>query len=187
MPNCDFYAAGEDFREILQFVFAQPGWILVELASVPDQPLRRFDSADAVLAAYDLSTSNGPFQLYTPDLGGAVFERPVTFRPGAVGNAKGRTDSGGWGLIQLYLERERDGRIGLSHTNHNSEARARSWERAYAHELGPVSAWNWSEVTRASRRLNYHIRQAAVSTAGSRVILPGAAARVAQGAALAPN
>jgi hypothetical protein len=43
MPNCDFYAAGDDFCSILDFVFAQPGWTLVELASLPDQPLRRVE------------------------------------------------------------------------------------------------------------------------------------------------
>jgi hypothetical protein len=187
MPNCDFYAAGEDFRRILEFVFEQPDWTLVELASIPDQPLRRFDSADAVLDAYDLRTSNALLQLYTPAHGGAIIEQRITFHPGAVGNAKGRTDSAGWGLIQLCLEREREGRIGLSHTNHNSEARARSWEPSYAHELGPVSAWNWTEVTRTSRRLNYFIRRSAVSKADSRVILPGAATRVSQGASLSPN
>ncbi len=187
MPNCDFYAAGKDFRSILEFVFEQPGWTLVELASLPDQPLRRFDAADAVLDAYDLTTSDAPLQLYTPANGGAIVERSITFRPGAVGNATGRTESAGWGLIQLYLEPERDGRIGLSHTNHNSEVRARSWEQAFSHELGPISAWNWTEVSRTSRRLNYYIRQSAVRKAGSRVILPEAAARVAQGASLSPN
>ena len=187
MPNCDFYATGEDFRSILDFVFAQPGWTLVELASIPDQPLRRFHSTDALLDAHDLERSGALMQLYTPDLGGGIIERPIVFHPGAMGDAKGRTDSEGWGLIQLYLSGERDGRIGLSHTNHNSEARARSLETTYAHGLGPVSAWNWTEVERASRRLNRHIRQTAVGRSGSRVILPQAGARVAQGTGLAPN
>ena len=187
MPNCDFYAVGGDFRDVLEFVFLQQGWTLVELASLPDHPLRRFDTADAVLEAYDLTTSSAFLQLYTPALGGGIVERPIAFRPGAMGDAKGRIDSAGWGLIQLYLEGERHGRVGLSHTNHNSEARARSWENVYGHELGPVGAWDWGEVIRTSRRLNHHIRRIAASKEGSRLILPEAWARVAGGASLSPS
>jgi hypothetical protein len=187
MPNCDFYAAGKDFRDILDFVFEQQGWTLVELASQPDHRLRRFDSTDAVLEAYDLTTSSAFLQLYTPALGGGIVERSVTFDKGAMGDAKGRVDSAGWGLIQLYLQGERDGRIGLSHSNHNSEARARSWEPAYRDELGTVSAWDWHEINRTSRQLNHHIRRIAVSKEGSRSILREALARVARGASLAPN
>jgi hypothetical protein len=187
MPNCDFYAAGEDFRGILEFVFAQPGWILVELDSVPDQPLRQFHSADPLMGAYDLASDGALLQLYSPDMGGSIIEQYIDFEPGAVGDAKGRTDSAGWGLIQLYLSGERDGRIGKSHTNHNSEARARQWEPIYKNELGPVSAWNWTEVARTSRRLNRHIRGMAVDRSGSRVILAHAAARVARGVDLSLN
>ena len=184
MPNCDFYATGNDFRVVLEFVFAQEGWTLVELASQPDHPLRRFEKLDAVLDAFDLATGTAYLQLYTPALGGSVVERPITFRPGAMGDAKGRIDAAGWGLIQLYLEGERDGRVGLSHTNHNSEARAHSWEAAYRDELGPVSAWDWAEVNRTSRRLNHYLRRIAASKAGSRPILPEAWSRVARGARL---
>jgi hypothetical protein len=186
MPNCDFYAAGDDFRIVLDFVFDQPGWMLVELASMPDQPLRSFESTRAVLDAYDLEQSDALLHLYAPELGGGIFERPITFRPGAVGAAKGRTSSEGWGLIQLYLSGGRDGLIRPSHTNHNSETRARSWEPMYP-DLGPVGAWDWPEVSRASGRLNRHIRRSAVQKSGSRVILPEAAARAAQGAELLLN
>ncbi len=187
MPNCDFYAAGEDFRGILEFVFAQPGWTLVELASVPDQPLQRFRAADLFLGAHDLARDGALLQLYSTDMGGGIIERHVEFDPGVVGDAKGRTDSTGWGLIQLYLSGELDGRIGKSHTNHNSESRALQWEPIYENELGLVSAWDWTAVARTSRRLNGYIRKMAVDKSGSRVILPHAAARVADGATLAPN
>jgi hypothetical protein len=186
MPNCDFYAAGGDFRIVLDFVFEQPGWILVELASVPDQPLRRFESSQALLDAYDLEQSYAYMHLYAPELSGGISERAITFRPGAVGDAKGRTVSEGWGLIQLYLSGSQGGLIRLSHTNHNSETRARSWERTHP-ELGLVSAWDWREVSRASSRLNRHIRRSAVAKSGSRVVLPEAATRAAQGVELLLN
>ncbi|MEA2612820.1 MAG: hypothetical protein QOI52_779 [Chloroflexota bacterium] len=187
MPNCDFYAAGADFHGILEFVFLQPAWTLVELASIPDHPLVGFDSPEDLMDAYDLGRSDVRLQLYAATMGGGIIERHIALNPGAVGDAKGRTDSEGWGLIQLYLSGERDGQIGLSHTNHNSEARARSWEETVRDRLGPVSAWNWTEVARISRRLNHHLRRTAVGRSGSRIILPHAAARVADGAQLAQN
>jgi hypothetical protein len=137
MPNCDFYAVGQDFRPILDFIFGQPDWTLVELASAPARPLRRFQSSDEMLDAYDLDGTDALMQVYGPTLGGAITERPIVFTRGAMGGAKGRTESAGWGLIQLYLRAGRDGSVGLSHTNHNSEARARSWEASYRRELGP--------------------------------------------------
>jgi hypothetical protein len=30
VPNCDFYALGDDLCQVLEFVFAQPGWELHE-------------------------------------------------------------------------------------------------------------------------------------------------------------
>jgi hypothetical protein len=186
MPNCDFYAAGSDFRLILDFVFAQPGWTLVETASRNDQPLRYFTSSEEVYRSYDIDRSGAHLFLYSPEMGGRIIERPIQFRPGAVPGATGRTDSGGWGLIQLYLSAERDGHVGLSHTNHNSEARATAWARTYT-GAGPVTAWNWNAVERISRRLNHHIRRSAENRSGSRVILPEAAKRVAAGAVLEAN
>lgn len=182
MPNCDFYAAGSDFRLILDFIFAQPGWLLGEWYSAPDQPLRRFRSASEVLDAYDLSSSSAGLFLYTPDLGGPITEHRIEFVPGSMGDANGRWQTIGWGLINVRLEGERDGHIAVSYTNHNSEARARGWEPG-----GDIPSWNWREVARVSRRLNHHIRRLAVSRSGGRVILPEAAARVAGGAVLAPN
>jgi hypothetical protein len=182
MPNCDFYAAGDDFSALLDFIFAQPGWLLGERYSVPDQPLRRFHSTSEVLEAYDLSNSHALLFLYTPELGGSITERRIELRPGSMGAAKGRWEAQGWGLIDFQLEEERDGHIALSHTNHNSEARARRWEPG-----GDINSWNWAEVTRTSRRLNHYIRRISVSRSGSRVILPEAATRVAAGALLAPN
>lgn len=172
---------------ILEFVFEQPGWMLIENASRGHLPLRRFSSVEDVLSAFDLARNAAYLQLYAPEMRGSIAETPVTYRPGAVPGATGRTDAGGWGLIQFYLAVAGEHSIGLSHTNDNSESRARAWEPLYADRLGAVSAWDWSAVPRVSRRLNYQIRKAAVGRSSGRVILPEAAARVSRGATLASN
>jgi hypothetical protein len=186
MPNCDFYAVDGDFAPILDFLFLHPGWILIELASRHDEPLRRFRSTAEVFAAFDLDHENAHLMLYAPETGGSIRERQVLFKPGAVPGAIGRTDSEGWGLIQLYLQPGSVERVGLSHTNCNSESRARAWEAALSGRLGLVNDWDMGEVNRVSERLNRQIRRLGVRKEGSRSVLPFAAQRVAGGATLAP-
>jgi hypothetical protein len=187
MPNCDFYALGADFVRILEFVFEQPGWALVESASRPDRPLRHFDSARSVLAAFDLETEDAMLQLHAASTGGAIGEHRIVYRPQAVAGAGGRTDSEGWGLIQLDLRASPGGPIRPSHTNHNSEARARRWSATLDDRLGPVEAWGWREVERVSGRLNRFMRGYAATRAGSRAVLPVASLAVVAGRALAVN
>jgi len=185
MPNCDFYATGDDFAPILDFIFDQPGWILIENASREDLPLRRFCSRSEIEEAFNIDVDGPLLQLYSPSMKGAVIERQITFRPGAVPGARGRTDPVGWGFVQVYLAGLRQGKIRPSHTNCNSVTRAQNWESLGTQELGPVAAWDWREVERISARLNRHIRGLGVGKFGSRVILPAAVAAMDRGATLA--
>ena len=187
MPNCDFYAVGDDFGAVLDFIFDQPGWILVESSSHPDMPLRRFSSNAAVLGAVDPNSHETLLQLYSPAMGGGIVEQAVRFRPGAVLGKSGRMTAQGWGLIQLHLRSPREGQIRPSNTGHNSERRAHAWEATNLARLGSVSQWDWREVERISGRLNRYIRRIAVAKSASRAILPAAAEAVAGGATLALN
>jgi hypothetical protein len=177
MPNCDFYALEGDLVEVLDFVFAQPGWSLVELASQHDRALRTFHATREVVDAFPtFSTLSASlhFNLYAEAMKGRVISRRIDFAPGAVPGATFRYDSEGWGLIQLYFGRLQDGRLSSSHTNHNSEVRARKWEPTFADRPDPVDAWNWSEVARASGRLNRFLRGAAAGKMHSRPVLRAA-------------
>ena len=182
MPNCDFYALSGDSQQVLDFVFAQPGWILYELASRHDLPLRHFQSTRAVADAFDLSKHDVYLHLHARDMRGRVYEKRVDFNPGAVPGATGRYDSHGMGLIQLYFVAPRAGHLKASHTNHNTEARARRWEPTYADEPDRVDDWDWQAVARTSSRLNRFIRKTALSKFESRPILPAAHAACAEGA-----
>jgi hypothetical protein len=103
----------------------------------------------------------------------------IDFNP-SVG-AKFRYDCRGWGLIQLYLGSLKGGLISNSHTNHNSETRARNWEPIIRN--GTVGAWDFRAVTRMSSRLNRFIRSRAKAKHGSRPILPKAHEAVTAGTA----
>ena len=187
MPSCSFYATGDDFGRILDFIFDQLGWALVESASRHDLPLRHFTSRSDLTDAFDLAVTDAYLLLHAPSMGPAIMERSITFKPGYVPGARGRTDAEGWGLIQLYLMAPRKGLIRPSQTGHNSAARSHAWESTAGGRLGPVDAWDWREVERISARLNRKIRSLAVGKDGSRVILPAASAAVSLGASLALN
>jgi len=95
------------------------------------------------------------------------------FSPGYKGPGTFQYKTSGWGLVQLYLEPPRDRRLRPSHTNHNSEKRALAWEQMYP-ALGPVAEWNWSAVSRWSRRLNGYIQKCGVDKLYRRAVLPEA-------------
>lgn len=174
MPNCDFYALAADCAAVLGFVFEQPGWTLVELASVPDQKLRTFRSTAEVRAAYPVGKRETHFQLHAPEMKGRVIARRINVNPGAVPGATHRYDAEGWGLIQLYFGAVRDGRLSRSHTNHNSLRRAQVWEPTVGGARDRVADWDFAAVTRISSRLNRFIRRLAVAKHGSVAILPAA-------------
>lgn len=191
MPNCDFYALGADLRAVIGFIFAQPAWRLVELASAPDHDLKEFSSEADFLASYPaLEAQNDAlhFQLYCDSMGGGIRKQRITFRPGTVPGASFRYDSCGWGLIQVYFGILRNGRLSPCHTNHNSERRAKNWEQHHHDTLGPVSAWNWAEVARMSRRLNRFVQGTSKAKEGSRPVMPSALqARASGTVAFAPT
>jgi hypothetical protein len=180
MPNCDFYAMPEDCGDVLRFVFEQPGWVLFELASEPDRPVRRFHSVDALSRSLTLCERALHFQLYAPVMLGKVHERRIDLNPGAVPGATHRFATEGWGLIQLYFGAKTDRGLTASHTNHNSETRANAWSSTTGIHDDPA-AWDWAAVARMSGRLCRYIRKRAVAKSWSRPVLPGANAAVLEG------
>jgi hypothetical protein len=180
MPNCDFYAMDQDVVQIVHFVFSQPGWVLYELSSRPQHELRCFSDTEQLLQAFDLRTKTEHFQLYAPEMQGRVYQKRIDVDEPEPGNAFWH-ESRGWGLIQLYFVAVRDGRLRASHTNHNSERRARAWQPTYAEEPDSVDDWDWRAVHSTSGRLNRFIRGRAVSKSGTRAVLPCAHEQASSG------
>ena len=183
MANCDFYAVREDLEDVLQFVF-EKGWSLYELSSQPERKAREFRDLSALTEAFELGQGKAQAHLliYSPEMGGRVRQRKILFDTRRVKGAAFRYDVEGWGLIQLYLGGLHNGQVTHSHTNCNSEKRARSWEATYP-ELGRVSGWRWPNVNKMSQALNRRIRKLGVAKQGSRPVLPGAWRMVQEGKA----
>ncbi len=126
-------------------------------------------------------THSALLQLWPVAASDNVTVRRVDLDPKRCGGHTFRYRIEGWGLIQLYLGGTGPKGIVASHTNHNSEKRARAWE-GESDSLGPVSRWDWREVVRVSSQINRHIRtNLAVGKQQSRPILPEAAVAEASG------
>ncbi|MBB5204987.1 hypothetical protein HNQ51_002306 [Inhella inkyongensis] len=182
MPNCDFFATQNDLEAVLDFVFETGVFTVYEAYSRPEEELRVFNSTLELANAYSLGACRGRgssvlLQLHVEGSGPITIER-FALNPRACNGKAFRYRANGWGLIQLQLGGIGPKGLVASHTNHNSVARALSWESTYP-ELGPVSTWNWSAVQAASNKLNRFIRKLAVYKDGSRPVLAEAASYLA--------
>lgn len=178
MPNCDFFACGEDHRLILEFLIADGQCDLWELSSLPGEECRKFESLDDFERRYGFSDWNSinttmHLNLYPHNAGGQLNLRRVDLKSASAPDKAFRINAEGWGMVQLYLEAPRKGFLWSSHTNHNSETRARNWASTVI-DMGDPSEWNWTVVNSFSRRLNSFIRKSAVDKVHSHVVLPKA-------------
>lgn len=185
MPNCDFYAVGDDHRAILKFVFDELACDVYELGSEPGRTCAQFRSLDEIMSLYrftDWAEQNRSLllQLHPHDAGGKVTFKETILKYPASPDKAVTYSSQGWGLIQLYLQPPRKGILQNSHTNHNSETRAHNWHSTIT-DMGNPSEWNWPAVNRCSRRLNSFIRKSAVDQVHSQVVLPQAQSMRASG------
>lgn len=189
MPNLDFYAVGADFNAVLNYVFKECGCRVFENYSRLGEEIAEFKSTTEVAARYPIGICRGSsasvFLQLVPQSAADLFAiRRVALSPDVNEGHTFRYAVAGWGLIQLYLGGEGPHGLVASHTNHNTEARARKWQGVHQ-ELGSVEAWDWREVTLVSSGFNRFIRtKLAVSKTGSRPVLPNAAEAISNGAHL---
>jgi len=174
MPNLDFYALGDDYRLIFDFVFQQPGWTLRESGSRVGEPIRVFTSTVELLRARP-TAQHQRFVLWAPEMRGRVTSDRIDFEPETARRLGGthRFASRGWGLISLSTGLTNARGLTNCHTNHNTEKRALKWAPTYP-EYEAVDEWDWAAVQRVSSKLNRHIAKIASSKLGSRPVLPAA-------------
>jgi SMI1 / KNR4 family (SUKH-1) len=174
VPNLDFYAIGADHATVLDVVFGMRTLRVFEEYSAPEEDMREFTAPDEVPAA----GVQRFLVLYVVGSGPEPVARRIDLRPGNIlGGAAFRYRCEGWGLIQLALGSLVDGggELRRSHTNHNTEKRARNWAQAAAPDAGDPGQWDWTGITRASSKLNRLIRGMAVRKIGPWPVLPEAA------------
>jgi len=177
MANLDFYAVGDDLRDLIRFIFAESDIIIFEHSSKFDCEVRQFQSLSELEAVFQLGSYRaGYLQLWSR----SVMTQPVIRRielTGISGNTFRYTVEGS-GLIQLYLNGVQGGIIHHTHYGHWKEAGAR------ARSIHPAEACNWSALAKLSGRIQRHVRKHAVAKIYARPILHHAFNAVQQGSGL---
>jgi hypothetical protein len=188
MPNIDFYAAGTDFLAVLTYVFKQSACRVFESYSPLGEEIAEFKSINDLSARYPIGVCRGSgpsvlLQLVPPSASHQFRVRRIPMQPELSEGHTFRHAVEGWGLIHLHLGGIGPQGLVKSHSNHNTEARARKWLET-RRELGPIEIWNWRETTVVSSGLNRFIRtKLAAYKLGSRPVLPDAAAAFTAGLA----
>ena len=185
MPSCTFYAALDDFKPVLQFVFGNLSCRVLEAYSDIDTDLKEFFSADDAESACGPGPLFHHLMLWPIEASDEVRMRRIELYP-EVGLGRYRCYAEGWGLISLALYGVGSKGLCPSYTGDNSEKRARIWVDTYP-EMGDPSLWDWSVVTRASAKLNRRIHSLATIKLGSRPVLPGAKKLIDEGIQALPH
>jgi hypothetical protein len=175
MANVDFYAAKEDLRSLLHFIFEETDLRVFESYSEPDSELREFSSYHELAAAFKLGIdehghgSHVLLQLWSPSVTTDVEVIRFALKPTKARPHTFRHNISGIGLIQFYLGGLFQNMITDSHYGHWSEAGAR--QRAG----GNPDAVDWDALSKLSGRIQQHIRKrTAVAKVKGRSILPAA-------------
>lgn len=177
MPNSDFYAYGDDHRLILDFLFNQKACRVFDATVDGDCDSHEFLDLASLQHRYGISDwGTGPSRSITLVLyadganGDLVFSKTeISSRRKFTGDIRSKCE--GWGVVHLYLNAPGCRRPLPSHSNHNTETRARNWRDTIS-RLGNPDAWDWGVVVSFSRKLNCFIRSHAVYSIGSRPVLP---------------
>lgn len=105
MPNCDFYACGEDHRKILECLLADGPCRLLELSSKPGHETMQFESLADFEAHFQFQTWKAVpailLQLYPHAAQGTIHQRRVHLKNVAAGAPDYRYSTEGWGMVQL--------------------------------------------------------------------------------------
>jgi hypothetical protein len=184
MPNIDFHAAGADFFPVLTYVSACR---VFERYSPPGEEIAEFKSIDDLSARYPIGVCRGSgpsvlLQLVPPSASHQFSVRRISMQPELCDGHTFRYTVEGWGLIHLHLGGTGPQGLVVSHSNHNTEARARKWLESRP-EFGPIEIWNWRETNMVSSALSRFIGKLATYKLGSRPVLPDAGAAFAEGLA----
>ena len=177
MANLDFYALGDDLRDLIQFVFSED-IVIYELSSQLDCEVRQFRSLPELESAFPLGTHPAShLQLWSPSIMAQPVIRRITFT--GVPGYKFRFAVEGAGLLQLYLDGIREGIVYHSHFGLWNEAGARK------RSLHPTDECDWPALRKLSGRIQRHIRgRLTAARLYSRPVLRHCFAAVQQGSGL---
>ena len=179
MPNCNFYAADNDFKMILDLIFNELKCNVYQKYSEPDAELVQFHTSEEVIEYYQLTAfssqlgKSASLMLWPREASdNFVITKQVVKSRKFKGAIRHRAE--GWGLIQLELNSNGAKGLNACHTNNSTEKRAKAWESKSQDELGLVEEWKWDAVVRTAKKLNDYIFNKSKTKVGSVAVMPHA-------------
>jgi hypothetical protein len=154
MPGIYFFAVREDLRQVLDFIFAETDFHVLEHSSEYEQPLREFasfDQLDAICKVGQDKFGNGSkwLSLWSPSV---IRNRPVRrikLNPEFCDGFTFRYTMDGAGVAVLMMGGVHGRIVTRSHFNHFSREGAAKW--------GKAGGIDWKSFFRLSNRIRYHI------------------------------
>lgn len=173
----NFFADKADKLAVLEFIFKETDLRVYDLGSPYGQEICEYKTTDEIASKFDLNNGDKfavTFKLWIPRHKGEPVFRKVDLDPKRCNGHTFRYSTEGWGLIQLYFGGLRNNELNQSHIGHFNEKGASKYEETNLVN-GLVSAWNWTEIQKTSRKLKYHIHnKLPIKKIGSMYILNGA-------------
>lgn len=179
MPNCNFYAADNDYKMILDLIFNELKCNVYQKYSEPGAELVQFHNSAEVIEYYQLKSFSSPLgksahlMLWPTEASeNFVVTQQVIKSRKLKGATRYRAE--GWGLIQLELKGNSAKGLSVSQTNNSSEKRAKAWEDKSDAELGLAADWKWDVVVKTAKKLNDYILNKSKKKQGSVAVMPNA-------------
>src|SRR4051794_33224432 len=119
MPNRNFFALGQDHRQVLDYLFAENACRVFELSSPFDMELAEFKSVADIEARYRIHDWTAQdredllLQLHPHDAAGKLVIERIELNPRKCKGATFRYACRGWGLVQFYLRSVHRGTLNL--------------------------------------------------------------------------
>jgi hypothetical protein len=183
VANLNFFAATDDQRLLIEFLFLSTDVRIFESYSEYDQELREFRSFLELASAFPIGVDrfgNGHavlLQLWSPTVMSELTITRFALDSDACGGHRFRHRIDGGGLLQLYLGGVHEQIVTQSHLGHQSRTRAENWDVHHG--------VNWDSLKKLSNRIQYHVRKRlAVAKVPGCPVLPQAYELARQGYAL---
>jgi hypothetical protein len=157
MANLDFFAAEQDQREVLDFLFSSTDVRVFESYSEYSQNLREFTSttelANAFPLGHDLHGNSAAvlLQLWSPSVMSELAIKRIALDSKACNGHTFRYCIEGGGLMQLYFGGLCGEVITKSHFGHQSQVRAKKWN--------VDRGVDWDSLKNLSNRIQHQIRK----------------------------
>jgi hypothetical protein len=158
----NFFALYPDKIQILNYIFSETKFKIVDHYSVFGQELKEYKSIDEIAKNYDLNddkTHVVQLALWDPDYGETNMIRKVDLNPKYCDGHTFRYAASGWSLQQLYLNGMSAGRLDYSTLQGFNEKGALEKDSYNPMSVRKAHLLDWAQIKSDQRKLKYFIEK----------------------------